>query len=319
MGDSSGEARRLPALVAHADWSAHPRGQWLATARLVYGRYAVSATEPAGDPRSLLERLAGIAGDEGRVLVGFDFPIGLPRRYAELAGIDEFRDFLRRVEEGEWRDFYRVAEHPEEISLRRPFYPRRPGGTAHVHLVEALGFERMDELRRRCDRAHPHRRAASPIFWTLGGAQVGRAAISGWRDVLAPVFRARTDVVALWPFDGPLAALLARAPVVVAETYPSEYHAHLGIQVRSKREVRERVGAGRALARWAAGARVDLAEELRAEIERGFDHDDAFDAAVGLFGMLNVVLGRRPSGEPRDDEAVARVEGWILGQQARDL
>jgi len=36
---------------------------------------------------------------------------------------------------------------------------------------------------------------------------------------------------------------------------------------------------------------------------------------VGLLGMLNVVLGRRPSGEP-DDPLVRRLEGWILGQTA---
>jgi hypothetical protein len=54
------------------------------------------------------------------------------------------------------------------------------------------------------------------------------------------------------------------------------------------------------------------------EIEDGFGPgggDDRFDAAVGLFGMLNVVLGRRPSGEP-DDPVVRRIEGWILGQSA---
>jgi D-alanyl-D-alanine dipeptidase len=32
--------------------------------------------------------------------------------------------------------------------------------------------------------------------------------------------------------------------------------------------------------------------------------------------MLNVILGHRPSGEPRDDPAVLNVEGWILGQLA---
>jgi ubiquinone/menaquinone biosynthesis C-methylase UbiE len=40
--------------------------------------------------------------------------------------------------------------------------------------------------------------------------------------------------------------------------------------------------------------------------------DDAFDAAVGLFGMLGVVTGRRPEGEP--PVGLGPVEGWILGQ-----
>ena len=39
--------------------------------------------------------------------------------------------------------------------------------------------------------------------------------------------------------------------------------------------------------------------------------DDAFDAAVGLFGMLQVCNGQRAPGEP--DEAVIReIEGRIL-------
>ena len=58
---------------------------------------------------------------------------------------------------------------------------------------------------------------------------------------------------------------------------------------------------------------------LVAEIEDGFgagaSGEDRFDAVAGLFGILNVVLGRRPSGEP-DDPVVRRIEGWILGQTA---
>lgn len=37
------------------------------------------------------------------------------------------------------------------------------------------------------------------------------------------------------------------------------------------------------------------------EIQRGFPHgDDAFDAVVGLFGMLQVCLGQREPGGPDD-------------------
>jgi hypothetical protein len=51
-------------------------------------------------------------------------------------------------------------------------------------------------------------------------------------------------------------------------------------------------------------------------IEQGFpEGDDAFDAVVGLFGMLEVVTGKRQPGEPRDDR-IRKVEGWILGQVA---
>ena len=70
----------------------------------------------------------------------------------------------------------------------------------------------------------------------------------------------------------------------------------------------------------AAGAlAVDLADSLRATIGDGFGDDrtgdDRFDAAVGLFGLINVLRGRRPPGDPRDP-VLGTVEGWILGQAA---
>ena len=46
------------------------------------------------------------------------------------------------------------------------------------------------------------------MFWTLGGNQVGKAMIVGWRDLLAPARRAGGDV-AIWPFDGALAELMS--------------------------------------------------------------------------------------------------------------
>jgi hypothetical protein len=77
-----------------------------------------------------------------------------------------------------------------------------------------------------------------------------------------------------------------------------------------------------ALLAWARDARVRLTPALRAELREGFgssaDGEDRFDAAVGLFGMLNVVLGRRLPGDPADD-GVRKVEGWILGQSAEGL
>ena len=44
------------------------------------GSYRVAAPCPTGDLASLLERLHQAAGPGEAVLVGFDFPIGLPAR-----------------------------------------------------------------------------------------------------------------------------------------------------------------------------------------------------------------------------------------------
>ena len=47
--------------------------------------------------------------------------------------------------------------------------------------------------------------------------------------------------------------------------------------------------------------RVLLEDGLRNEIQGGFPQgDDAFDAVVGLFGMLQVCLGQREPGEPNE-------------------
>jgi hypothetical protein len=201
--------------------------------------------------------------------------------------------------------------------LKRPFYPMRSGGRSWQQLLAGLGLGSWSDLLRRCDRRSPTRAAACALFWTLGGQQVGKAAITGWRDLLAPALRNGLDL-ALWPFQGSLDQLLARHRFVVAETYPAEVYRHLELNLKGgKRKQGVRRGNAPSLLEWANAAGVDLDPSLVAEIRSGFgadaSGDDRFDAVVGLFGMLNVALGRRPSGES-DDDVVRRIEGWILGQ-----
>jgi len=316
----------LPTLVVHADWGINPAKRWSARALLVDGAYRVAATTPVRSTTDMLARLLHDAGRGGSVLAGFDFPIGLPAAYAERAGIGAFLEVLGAFGGPEWADFYKVAERPDEIDLRRPFYPQRPGGSLHQHLVDALGVERMDALRRVCDRGHAKRRAASPMFWTLGGQQVGKAAIAGWRDVLAPAMRDPNVDVAVWPFSGPLDWVIAPDRVAVAETYPGEFYHHLGITwprsaagtTSGKRVQRDRAANAAALESWADRVGVSFDPALVGEVRNGFgaaaDGEDRFDAVVGLCGMLNVVLGHRPPGDPTDDDRIWRVEGWMLGQ-----
>jgi hypothetical protein len=311
----------LPQTVVHADWSLSPGKRWMARAeRGLDALYTLYAPEPVGETARWLDRL-GAAG--GGLLLGVDFPLGLPLAYAERAGITDFAATLPELGRGAWAEFYHVATRPEEISPRRPFYPQRPGGTRQQDLLDGLGVGSMDDLRRVCDRGTAERRPAAPLFWTLGAQQVGKAAISGWRDVLGPALGDRTDV-ALWPFAGPLAALLRASGIVVAESYPAEFYGHLGLAFppgpdgrRGKRVQSSRAANVPALLAWAAARGVALHPALREAIGDGFgataDGEDRFDALAGLVGMLNVVLGVRPPGEP-DDAQVRQVEGWILGQ-----
>jgi hypothetical protein len=77
---------------------------------------------------------------------------------------------------------------------------------------------------------------------------------------------------------------------------------------------------GSRLLSWAVANAVVVEPRLKTAIEAGFPNgkDDAFDAVVGLFGMLKVCLGERGSGEP-DDRPIRDAEGWILGRQSRPV
>lgn len=314
---------RKPSLVVHADWGLNPRKRWQSQARLIDGRYQIRAPEPVGKPDEWLEQLRKEAAGNGPILLGLDLPLGLPLAYAQRAGVTDFVSLLPRLGEGDWAAFYRPATTATEISLARPFYPFRPGGTKQQHLLDGLGVASLDHLRRVCDRGHPQRRPASSLFWTLGAQQVGKAAISAWRDVLGPAVRQRDDVE-LWPFAGPLETLLQDGRIVVAECYPAEFYVHLGLEFPrgpdgrgGKRVQASRAAAARPLFDWATASDVELTPALRATLHDGFGPkaagEDRFDAVVGVVGMLNVVLGRREAGWPADP-AVQRIEGWILGQ-----
>lgn len=105
-----------------------------------------------GPADTLLRRINDQRRGQGSAVIGFDFPIGVPVAYADAAGIDRFPELLPKLGWGEWRDFYRVAETPDDVSLHRPFYPQRPGGIAQAHLYEGLGFDSMAKLLRESDR-----------------------------------------------------------------------------------------------------------------------------------------------------------------------
>ena len=252
-------------------------------------------------------------------LAGFDFPIGVPAEYARRTKIKRFSEALECFGTGEWADFYRICDRDDEISLYRPFYPRVSSKERKpVHLLTALGVSDMDMLRRGCERQTKTRKAACSLFWTLGGNQVGRAAISGWRDVVHP---AKTVGALLWPFDGSLSALSESRRLVICETYPAEAYGQIGLRFppgASKRRQSDRRGAAPVLFGWASRNGVSFSGGMRNTIVEGFgwgaSGEDQFDAALGLFGMIEVVDDRR-SAAPESIGAI-NCEGWILGQAA---
>lgn len=302
------------AVVAHCDWSMDKKKRWMAVAIRDGLRWKVHVPELVGDTLTLIDRLQGRSVENGSLLLGFDFPIGLPQAYARATELGSFRDALAMFGSGVWSDWYSVADHRSRISVHRPFYPARPGGTQRSHLFDALGIVDPLSLLRVCECATAERQAACMMFWTLGGNQVGKGAISGWREVIVP----NLSSIGLWPFDGRLADLLATKPCVIAETYPGDVYRQLGMPRGgwSKRRQIDRQRIGKAMLSWLATRQGIDAGALFPMIDDGFGNDkageDRFDAVVGLLGMLDVVDGRRDEGSP-DNEAVRQWEGWILG------
>ena len=303
--------------IVHADWSIDSRKRWVAVAQRIRSNWHIAELSSRPPNERLLDNLLA-QSREGSVIAGFDFPIGLPAHYGSRTGLPSFVEALSGFGSAGWNDFYRAAETPDQISIARPFYPMRSKrGTRRIDLCEALGVETFDELRRRCERQTKDRGAACPLFWTLGGNQVGKASITGWQEIVVPAVR---QGAALWPFDGSLADLAAKSSLVIAETYPAEAYRHVGCKfssTESKRNVMHRLSKVPAIFAWACDRHVTFESSVEKIIRNGCESDrygeDRFDALIGLLGMLDVVMKRRSDGAPNDD-AIRRWEGWIFGQ-----
>jgi hypothetical protein len=279
-----------PIAIYYADWGSSPKKRWLARAVLERGHYVAHPPAPVGEHKALVQRIrAEIAGDAA--LVGFDFPIGIPGSYARLIGVTQFKFFCSASAAVSGRsssmhaDIHRKSLHHVPSTHRGPNARSTPTSSLDWVRPRSMTFE---------GRARGHmtaEKAACPLFWTLGANQVGKAAISGWWDVLIPALRGNSRPL-LWPFDGSLDDLLKPGNLIIAETYPAEYCGwlfHEAINGKGKLEVRKRAGSDKL--QWADDAEVLLDSDLKDMIALGFPNDDAFDATVGLFGMLEVVLG----------------------------
>jgi hypothetical protein len=260
--------QRRPSVVVHCDWSKRAEKRWMMGAVRQGIRWLLTKPERVEDTSRFLEGLWSRCEEPG-LFVGFDFPIGLPVRYAKRTCLTNFRHALREFGHGDWADWYVVAEHASQISVHRPFYPMRPGGRSQSQLLNALNVQNKNDLLRRCEKKTRLRPAACMLFWTLGGNQVGKAAISGWEELIVP----NLDEVGLWPFDGPLNDLLQRFSVVVAETYPGEVYHQLQFPNKSKWSKRRPDGrqsvAGHLLS-WLETRPAVTDESLKAAIHQGF-------------------------------------------------
>lgn len=284
--------------------------------------YRLEAARQCSAPDLLIDELRRRSGNRS-VLLGFDFPLGLPRVLTHALGVTCFREVLSRLADGEWPEFLVPADVIGQVGPRRPFFPARQlpkGQVSRQALAEALGAATYEEILRRCDRASVERRATACLFFLVGGQQVGKAAIDGWRGLI--LTHHNDPGVALWPFDGSLGQLVAPGRTVLCETYPGEFTRPLGLAIgsggRSKRRQSDRRAQATMLLRRAIQLDLVLDPALRRQIDDGFGAgvfgEDAFDSLVGLLGMLSVAAGRLAEGVPAGDPGLA-MEGWILGHR----
>jgi hypothetical protein len=300
--------------LLHADWSTTAAKRWVVEARKIAGHWLVQAPRLVGPTDQFVEDLLQ---EPQPTLAGFDFPIGIPASFGRKTEFGSFTEAIQQFGTGKWSRFYEVAEQPDDISVYRPFYPRLSSSSARqLHLLTALGVEDIHALKRQCEKATTERRAACSLFWTLGGNQVGKAAISGWHEIVQP---SRRGGALLWPFEGDLSSLAGRSKLVICETYPAEAYGHVGIRSStggSKQRQDDRRSATAQVASRCQAHGVHLNEEMKEVLADGFgprkSGEDPFDAVAGLLGMIEVVEGRRVAA-PVKAEA-PEWEGWILGQ-----
>lgn len=105
----------LPRRVIHVDWGKDPTRRWMAEASLDHGELRADAPRPATDLRELLAK--SVKEPPPALLIGFDFPIGLPWQHAQRATIASFKDFLLGRTAIDHEDFFRVTTAAGEISL----------------------------------------------------------------------------------------------------------------------------------------------------------------------------------------------------------
>jgi hypothetical protein len=299
--------------LTHADWSMSDQKRWAATAECHGNCWKIESPPSKVGCSSTFIDEAFKHGDRKRVLLGFDFPIGIPEAYGRQTGFSNFRDALGFFGAGPWEQFF--ASRPGEVSLRKPFYPRSSRkGAKRATLAETLGIPSHD-LMRECERTK-HKRTPCCLFWTLGPNQVGKAAISGWREVIAPAVELHAR---LWPFDGTLAELTKTPGVVIAETYPADAYGLVDAAFKSgesKRRLDDRKSKAKPILSWAECRNVTLSEQAQNAVCCGFESssggDDAFDAFFGLLMMIEIAAGMRP--EATEHCAALAWEGWILGR-----
>ncbi len=230
---------------------------------------------------SVLDHLRKQLAARRRILIGFDFPFGLPAPLPlGAATFDATWRSVERACKGD-RDYYAGS-----------FATRRPG------VFLRAGGERSPAWRpwvRDTDRACKQALRVTPEtpFKLIGPKQPGLAGLSGMR-VLTALKRCFGDALAVWPFEP-----VADSRVVVVEIFPTVF----------------RHAAGYRNAKIRSGAELDAALAVfGSEAARlATDCDDETDAMISAAALRYLVRRSGSRAFLRPATPRLRCEGWIFG------
>jgi len=179
--------------LVHSDWSVSAGKRWTAIAHRSLQGWSIDRLAQTPPAPACLDLLFAVP----RTLAGFDFPIGLPAMVMDRIGGD-FCQFLSSPLSDRAQRFLTPVETLRDISPAQPFYRRHPAGGRQADLLRGLGCADFNALLRACEMKTATRSRAESIFWTVGAKQVGKAALSGWHDVVIPARARRPALAVRW-------------------------------------------------------------------------------------------------------------------------
>lgn len=319
-----------PAHVFVADWGKE------AGKRVVYrvdvGQKCVAPCNPHGVSWTMSRLIDAASPYEGPVLVLIDVAIGLPgglftamRDAAGRSDLGNFLHLLRAHLPGEWLGDVR---RPADWGVRTP-YIHVPAGDGSLTEFRTRAARVGVSLSRAIDLQTAGR---SPLILSGIPGTVG----SGSRDVIRSLGSLDAEKVAVWPFDGPLDALLASGRVVLGEIYPRALYGHVLLEAPHDERCLLAVGKTNRRTRTAALShleRINWHQGLGVALDpilfgRASENEDDFDAYLSALGVLRLILERVPL---EDDALRSRTgnhgrplldgvaEGGMLGVLATQL
>lgn len=282
----------MPEQLLVADWSKEV-GKRVAYHVDVVGRAIRRTDPPAGG--WTIQGLVDAASQHGNsVMVLIDVAIGLPaglfKAMRDLSGESakgHFLNFLRDHLSGEWLG---DVQFHGDWSIRSP-YMHVPKGDGSLTEFKNKAAEFGVCLRRAIDLEAGGR---SPLILSGIPGTVG----SGSRQVIRALGGLDENKVAIWPFDGPLAALLGSTRVIIGEIYPRALYGHALLDApsdqrglialgKTKGEIRAAAITHLQSLQWHRVLDIELEPSL---IQRACNNEDDFDSYLSALGILRLLL-----------------------------